>query len=147
MVSNGKGMSFTCILRDFITDGHCGVTGQHPKHFNPLGDIKNAKEQRLADGIVIWEDSEIKPLFEAADQMKDGIAIWIGVLAGLRRSEIARLAWPDVSEAYIKVSVSKTGKGRTVPLSKMLAERLEREKAKTGRTEGRIVPWPEKLTG
>ena len=88
--------------------------------------IQQVREHRGEDGIIIWETNEVKRLLKAADKRKDGIAVWIAILAGLRRSEIARLKWEDVSEAYIIIRKSKTGVKRQVPLSDALAKRLNR---------------------
>lgn len=119
------------------------TAGLAPKHYNPLEGIRQAREERPHDGIVIWEKKEIPALLKAADERKDGIAVWIAILAGLRREEIARLKWTDIAEAYIIVGKSKTGKKRQVPLSNALAERLKKEKRNTGK----VVPWPEKMHG
>lgn len=118
-------------------------TGQHPKHFNPMADIAQLREARPPDGIVIWEQNEVKALLSAADKRRDGIAVWVAILAGLRRSEIARLKWSDVTPAYILVTKSKTGVKRQVPLSSALSIRLEKE----SHSRSRVVPWPEKANG
>lgn len=119
------------------------VTGVHPKEHNPLKGIKQIREDAPPDGIVIWEKDELKPLLKAADKFKDGIAVWIAVYAGLRRSEIARLKWSDISEICIDVTKSKTGKKRQVPISDRLAKKL----AAAPRSGARVVPWPEAFHG
>lgn len=115
------------------------VSGHRPRNWDPLFGIGELREERPHDGVVIWEDDELRPLLEAADRLSDGIAIWIAVYAGLRRAEIARLEWSDITPAYITVRKSKTGRKRQVPLSSQLLERLERE-PKTGT---KVVNWPE----
>ena len=117
--------------------------GHLPKNYKPLEHVGKKREERPADGIIIWEKNEIPLLFKAADKRRDGIAIWVALLAGLRRAEIARLEWTDISESYITVQKSKTGKKRLVPLSKLLAQRLAKEKRK-GR---KVVPWPDAYYG
>lgn len=118
-------------------------TGQHPRHFNPMADIPQLREASPADGIVIWEQNEIEALLKAADKRRDGIAVWVAIFAGLRRSEIARLKWVDVAPAYILVGKTKTGEGRQVPLPSILRARLEKE----SHSRTRVVPWPEKDNG
>lgn len=117
--------------------------GHHPKTFKPLEDIAKKRETPPPDGIVIWEPSEVKKLLKAADKRRDGIAVWIAILAGLRRSEIARIRWEDISETTITVQKSKTGKKRLVPLSALLAKKLEPLRKKSGK----IVPWPDAYYG
>ncbi len=109
--------------------------GHLPKGYNPMDGIQQIREHRGEDGIIIWELNEVKRLLKAADKRKDGIAVWIAILAGLRRSEIARLKWEDVSDAYIIIRKSKTGVKRQVPLSDALAKRLKKEVRKNGRAE------------
>ena len=117
--------------------------GHHPKNFKPLESITKKREAPPPDGIVIWEANEIKQLLEAADTRRDGIAVWIAVLAGLRRSEIARLRWEDISTTAIMIQKSKTGKKRDVPLSKLLKQKLRSVQKKSGK----IVPWPDARNG
>ena len=117
--------------------------GHHPKNFKPLEDIKKKRETPPPDGIVIWEANEIKQLLEAADTRRDGIAVWIAVLAGLRRSEIARLRWEDIFENHLTIQKSKTGKKRDVPLSTLLKAKLQPLRKKSGK----IVPWPDTYGG
>jgi integrase len=114
-----------------------------PKGHNPLEGIHVMKEETPLDGITIWEPIEIKQLLKAANSLRDGISIWIAIHAGLRRSEIANLIWPDISPAYIIVRKSKTGLPRQVPLSKVLADKI----AKEPRRGPRVVPWPEAFYG
>jgi Site-specific recombinase XerD len=114
-----------------------------PKGHDPLEGIQIMQEERISKGIIIWEPNEIMQLLKAADTLRDGIAIWIAIHAGLRRSEIARLLWTDVSPAYVNVRKSKTGIPRQVPLSTVLAERLKKEIRKGTR----VVPWPEAFYG
>ena len=119
------------------------VTGVHPKGHNPLEGIKQIREDAPPDGIVVWEKNELKSLLDAADKFKDGIAVWIAIYAGLRRSEIARLKWNDITEICINITKSKTGKKRQVPLPAVLANRLK----KVPRSGPRVVPWPEAFNG
>ena len=112
--------------------------GHHPKNFKPLEGITKKRETPPPDGIIIWEADEVKQLLEAADTRRDGIAVWIAILAGLRRSEIARLKWEDISDTVIMIQKSKTGKKRDVPLSALLRKKLQPLQKKTGN----VVPWP-----
>lgn len=117
--------------------------GHLPKNYKPMENVTKKREETPPHGIVIWEKNEIPALLTASDTRRDGIAIWIAILSGLRRGEIARLEWTDVSETIITVQKSKTGKKRLVPLSKRLAERLSREKKRSKK----IVPWPDAYHG
>lgn len=114
-----------------------------PKGHNPLEGIKILQEEHSTEGIVIWENDEIPHLMKAANTLKDGIAVWIAIYAGLRRGEIHRLPWEDVTPAYIIVRKSKTGIMRQVPLSQILADRL----AKEPRHGPRVVPWSDSAHG
>lgn len=114
-----------------------------PRTWDPLEDVGPLREERPHEDIVFWEASELPALLDAADKRRDGIAVWIAVLAGLRRGEIQRLHWTDIGPTSITVRKSKTGKKRVVPLSTKLAERLKREKRKGVR----VVPWPDAFNG
>lgn len=114
-----------------------------PGTWNPLDGVGLLREEAPADGIVVWEGDEIDFLLKAADMLRDGVAVWVAVHAGLRRSEIARLRWQDVTETCLVIYKSKTGTPRQVPISSVLAERLAREP----RVGPRVVPWPEKFHG
>lgn len=144
-------------------------TGYMPKSYNPLEGIKQAREERPEDGIIIWEINEVRKLLRRARRRKDGIAIWIGILAGLRRGEIARLRWRHITESYIIVEKSKTGRKRQVPMSPLLyaelikskenprifgeknmterAEKHEQKRIEAYRKTGLVVPWPESNGG
>ncbi|MCC8166020.1 MAG: tyrosine-type recombinase/integrase [Planctomycetes bacterium] len=111
------------------------LRGILPKGYNPLEGIKILHEEHAPE--VIWEKNEIPALTKAADTMRDGIAVWVAIYAGLRRGEIHRLQWKDVTPAYIIVKKPKTGKMRHVPLSSTLAKRLAKESKKGLR----VVPW------
>ncbi len=120
------------------------VIGYVPKHHNPMSGIQQITEERPHDGIVVWEANEIRPLLDAVNTLRDGIAVWIAIYSGMRRSEIARLKWVDIADAYIIVGKSKTSKKRQIPLAKILDERLAHEK-RSG--TGKVVPWPDKHYG
>jgi len=115
------------------------TTGHLAKSVNPLSGVKIIREIHSPDRINVWDAPLVSGLLAAADKLPDGIAVWIAVLAGLRRGEIARVEWEDVGEAYISVRKSKTGTARQVPLSSALAARLAKI---GGKKTGRIVPWP-----
>ncbi len=119
------------------------LAGHLPKNYDPMEGISQVREPPNMNGIVMWEKAEVKRLLNAADQRRDGIAVWIAILAGLRRGEIARLRWEDVTDTCILVQKSKTGEKRQIPLSKALEVRLAKEK----RTNGTVVPWPENTHG
>lgn len=118
-------------------------TEQRPKSWDPLDGIALLREERPIDGILVWERDEEEALLAAADRVVGGIGVWVAVRAGLRRSEVMRLEWDDITDTYIIVRKSKTGRQRQVPLSLKLAERLKKEKQ-----QGiRVVAWPESLNG
>lgn len=108
-----------------------------PENWNPLKGVKNAKEAPPEEGILVWEPDEVMQLLLAADTLYDGIAIWIAIYGGLRRSEVARLKWEHISETVIEIKKSKTIRQRTIPLAQILIERFEKE-PKVGEF---IVPW------
>ncbi len=116
--------------------------GIHARNYKPLEDISLKRERANEEGIIIWEKKEVKSLLVTADKRPDGVAVWIAILAGLRRSEIARLKWTDVAESFIIVQKSKTGMKRQVPLSKVLDKRLRAVKKRFGK----VVPWTDAIT-
>ena len=96
-------------------------------------------------GIVHQTAAQRDMVLEAAGAEPDGIAAWLALYAGLRRGEVARATWADVSleRGRLTVPIAKTGRRRTVPLASALIERLSAvpESERTGR----IVPWQEAM--
>lgn len=141
-----------------------------PNGYDPLEGIGQITEERNAEGIIVWEGHEIRSLLRRARRRRDGIAVWIAILAGLRRSEVAALKWENITESVINVSKGKTGH-RQVPMSPILHRELMRykehseeygktklkygEKGKAREAErlanyrktGLVVPWPSNMGG
>jgi len=99
--------------------------------------------------IVFLTLEERNQVLAAAVEEPDGIAVWIALLAGLRRKEIAELAWERVNLLNRKLEVvnTKTPKKkkrearRTIDIATALQTRLE--KTPPARRRGAVVPWPE----
>lgn len=109
-----------------------------PRDWDPLSGIPKARETKAAGDIAVLDDAWVDRALTATETLSDGVAVWVAVLAGLRRGEIAALLWEDIGASVITVRTSKTGEGRHAPLSARLRERLERAPHKGPR----VVPWP-----
>jgi len=77
----------------------------------------------------------------AARQDPKGIAVELALLAGLRKSELARARWSDLTEhGRLRVQGRKTARPRLVPLPRALLDRLAALRPADGR--GSITGWP-----
>ena len=109
-------------------------------HDNPFDGIRTLREEDRVE-IVHLTRVERAAVLAAADEEADGIAVWLALYAGMRRSEVARCAWKDINLDGKKLVVpkSKTFRRRVVDLPKVLVEKL---KVIRGVGRGRVVPWP-----
>jgi len=112
---------------------------------NPFAGVKELIEEDARE-IVFLSLQERNEVLAAAGEEEDGIAIWLALLAGMRRSEIARLDWDNVSLINRKITVinTKTPKKRRTRRTVDMAEHLQKQLEKTmpARRKGRVVPWP-----
>jgi integrase len=92
---------------------------------NPFEGISQLKESRQGE-IVYCTPEERETILSAADGLPNGIAVWLAFYTGMRRGEVWRLRWQDVSldRSRLSVQQTKTGRGRVVPLAVSLADRL-----------------------
>lgn len=110
---------------------------------NPFEECKILKEERRSE-IVYCTHGEITEIIEMARDTgwEQWIAVPIAFYTGLRREEISLLRWKNIkfNGGRIVVIKSKNGKGRTLPLSRKLAEILQTvpEESRTGF----VVPCP-----
>ncbi len=104
---------------------------------NPFAGIPRLMEPEAGE-IAYLTRAERDALLAAVESDRRGVAIWLACYAGLRRGEVYRCRWQDVSwsRGAITVPAGKTGRGRLVPLAAALAERLRAGR----RRRGVIVP-------
>lgn len=93
---------------------------------NPFSDISTIKEDRPVD-VEYLTRSERDRVLEVAREHPRGVSVWLALYTGMRRSEIWRLKWKDVSMDVGRITVQpgKTGKPRTVPIASTLLSELE----------------------
>ena len=108
---------------------------------NPFTGIKAIPEQRRVGNITYCVGAERDALLAAADKERDGVAVWVAFLAGLRREEIMRLQWDDVNlnRGLLIARATKTHTERTVPLNHRLRSKFEAVPERQRR--GAVVPW------
>lgn len=82
--------------------------------------------------VIAASDADIDAALATASQ-RDQLMILLGSRAGLRRAEIAGLAWSDVLDTAIVVRDGKGGRGRVVPLSPALRRALHDERRRRAR--------------
>jgi integrase len=109
---------------------------------NPFAGLGNLPESHPA-AIVYLTRKERDTVLKACEPMRDGLAAWLALYAGLRRSEVARCVWSDVAldRGRLAVPAGKTGRRRVVPLAAALTERL----SQAPKRRGRLVPWSTEL--
>jgi integrase len=111
---------------------------------NPFAGQHSIREPQLPE-IIYLSREERGGVLEEAQLLPDGVAAWLALYAGLRRSEIIRAAWSDVlwDTARLVVPRAKTGERRVVPLQTTLLTRLRELRPAAGK--GPVVPWPENM--
>ena len=98
---------------------------------NPFEAESQVRAARQETQIKYLTRAERDRVLAAADGVRDGLAAWIALYAGLRRNEIWRLRWEDIDlQAGRLVAQSKRGAPRTVPLAAPLLERLRQAAGK-----------------
>lgn len=140
----------SAILTDYVKDGTI--------HDNPCKRVQLPKV-KSNDEVVIYEVGELRALFNACKNYDSGrdpkcaacaIPFAFLAFAGVRPTELTRLAWEDVKLDLLSVRlggrVTKTGKTRNVrinPTLKAWIETIPDEQRK-----GRIIPgrWTQKAT-
>jgi len=108
---------------------------------NPFAGISRLAEADPVE-IVHLTRGERDVVLNAFDADRDALGVWLALYGGLRRGEVARLRWADVSLERRKISIvkSKTGKRRVVDIAGPLLQRLTTVPKK--RRRGRVVAWP-----
>ncbi len=95
---------------------------------NPFAGISALREERRSD-IVYCTPAEREEFIALARTIgwPEWLAVPIAFYAGMRREEVANLAWPDVRlrEGLILVNKTKTKTSRVIPLASKLEELLE----------------------
>ena len=68
---------------------------------------------------------------------------WFAFYTGMRRGEILTLAWErvDLGRRVLRIEETKTGAPLELPITRQLAEILERRRAETGGPAGRATGW------
>ncbi|MBL7223715.1 MAG: tyrosine-type recombinase/integrase [Candidatus Brocadiae bacterium] len=113
-----------------------GATGRLV--INPFAKCRPLKKDDV-ETIVYCTREERDPLLAAANDSRDGIAVWLAFWTGMRRGELQRCHWEHISLANgrVVVPVSKTRRRRVVPLARKLLEKLE----PVAKRKGKVVPW------
>ena len=122
------------------------AVGQRLVVANPFSGIKLLREEH-PEQILHCSRRERYVILRAARGLRrdERLLVWIALYAGLRRGEIARLAWEDIDleRGRLVVRRSKTGRRRVVPIAGRLRRRLARARPGRLRRHHPIVPWPE----
>jgi integrase len=104
---------------------------------NPMDRVDREPVRYDASDYDWYSTEEVELLIAAAGKRRDGLIYAISAYAGLRCGECLALRWQDIdfdhrrirvmgNVSYGKLTTTKGGRGRTVPLVPQLAERLER---------------------
>lgn len=101
-----------------------------PEGFNPAERVDRRKEVR--GPVHVYEPWEARQILDRlaleAPELVPAVALWL--FSGIRRSEIARVNWPQINRAlrtgYVELEgrQTKTGQERTVPVCSNLREWL-----------------------
>lgn len=111
---------------------------------NPFEGIKRLREDENSNIVYCTKPQRREIIKLAKDSgWPDWMAVPIAFYSGMRREEIARMAWRDIrfAEGIIVIKKTKTGKGRETPLHKHL-ELMLRQTPESERG-GYVVKMPE----
>ena len=108
-----------------------------------LGAISNNPAESISISRVdesmplIFTPNQAQSILTAAKKKRPALipAIAIGMLAGVRSSELLALKWEDISETHIRVipEVAKKRRQRLIPINDTLQRLIAKRRAKTGR--------------
>lgn len=96
--------------------------------YSPVTKVKQLKEEKKPPHLLSKE--EVHTLLDQAEGVRK-VVMAIAAYAGLRRGEIERLQWKDISHDTITVRAKKTNDTRKVPLNPVLAQILNDNKTLT----------------
>ena len=98
----------------------------------PASAVRVPKQRRMRCKAL--EEDAAATLVDAARARKDrkGLAVLLGLYAGLRVNEVATLRWSDIEAGWVTL-IGKQDRQRSLPLHPHLAEALE--------SHGRTVEW------
>ena len=100
---------------------------------NPFADIKKLRAVKINSDIHYLSRSEREVVLEKALTKKYGLAVWICLYTGMRRSEAFSLRWADINfETETIIAQSKGGATRTIPLAAPLFEKLQEYRKESG---------------
>lgn len=116
-LTHSSRLSLKCALR------HYWDIARHPRP--PLGAIRVPPEPQGVSKALDDEDAHHLAAAARARRDRPGLAVVIGLYAGLRREELASLPWSafDVEEGYMTVT-GKGSKQRTIPMHPAIVEAL-----------------------
>lgn len=115
------------VLRDMVLVAHVLEVSRREwgwMQANPMRDVRKPAEpdhrERLISGPEIrgvlralnWGRGPVRSVSQAV-----GCCFLVALQTGMRAGELCGLAWVDVHDDYCVLRVSKTGKGRDVPLT------------------------------
>jgi integrase len=166
------GLSSTSVrhLHTFLRSGFAWAVRMQILPRNPLDAIAQDVPQRATPKTDAFTDAEMIALLEAARTTRWDAAIMLALATGMRRGELAALRWSDVTietdangvergsvtitrafaqtRSAVTLKSTKTGATRTIPLSRLGFDALQRErfrqsgdafKAEAGYTESGYV--------
>jgi excisionase family DNA binding protein len=102
---------------------------------SPMRRVKNLSEKGSMRERILAEEEEKRLLAEAAPHLKP--MIMVGIYTGFRRGVIFNLKWQNVDfeKQEIRITYSKTGTGRTVPMHPIVFNLLYALKSQNGQSE------------
>jgi integrase len=127
-------------------------TGGVPSHFFEALQTREARrrifpQEKPARGFQRLSDEDLEAIVAAfPEELRDVMrrASTLALLSGMRRSEVFGLEWPSVSSDRIRLTETKSGRAREIPLTKAMRDVLPPRHIDSGlvfRTrEGERVP-------
>jgi integrase len=115
---------------------------------NPMARIDREPVRYDSSDYDFFSTAEVERLIDFAGKQRDGLIYAISAYAGLRCGEVLALKWPGIdfdhrrihvigNVSYGKLTTTKGGRGRSVPLVPQLAERLDQ---RNDRNDDHIFP-------
>jgi integrase len=103
------------------------------RHDGPLGAIRVPRARTMECRALDVDVAALLAASAAARGDRKGLAVLLGLYAGMRRNEIATLRWSDVGDGWVSI-IGKGDRQRVIPLHRVVVDALAGHRAEIRRS-------------